>query len=59
MENSSRNKKQFHQKSLNDSAELTCSEAAQCFLKTFIFEGTSQCKNHTVSMTAWPVRCVP
>lgn len=41
MENTSRNKEQLHQKSLNGGAELARSEAMECCLRTFIFEETS------------------
>lgn len=40
MENTSRNKKQLHQKSLNGGTRLTCSEPTEHFLRAFIFEET-------------------
>lgn len=46
MGNASRNKKQFHQKSLNGGAELARSEAAERFLRTFIFEEASVQKSY-------------
>lgn len=46
MENTSRDKKQLHQKSLNGSGELARSEATERCLRTFIFEETSVQESH-------------